>query len=67
MRFPKNRANVYMVCRSVEGRDDMVIGVFESLTEADAFKGTCEQDFLDRGFTPDDFSFYVEMTTFYSG
>jgi hypothetical protein len=43
-----------------------VVGVFSDADAADDFKDACKQDFYDRGFTDDDFSFEVQMSTFYA-
>lgn len=42
-----------------------VVGIFPTSSGADEFAGACTQDFYDRGFTDDDFSFEVQMTTYY--
>jgi len=39
--------------------------VFHSLDGAEDFKGECEQSFIDRGFTHDDFNFEVVLSTYY--
>jgi excinuclease UvrABC ATPase subunit len=43
-----------------------VVGVFDNPVGADNFAEACAQDFRDRGFTDDDFSFEVQMTTYYA-
>ena len=42
-----------------------VVGVFPNPEAADNYKDACKQDFYDRGFTDDDFSFEVQMSTYY--
>jgi hypothetical protein len=39
--------------------------VFYSLDGAEDFKGECEQSFIDKGFTHDDFNFEVVLSTYY--
>jgi hypothetical protein len=68
MKLPKHRANVYVVERRVLN-DTVVsfatVGVFPTAEGADHFKGACEQDFRDRGFSDDDFTFSVVLGTYY--
>jgi hypothetical protein len=68
MKFPKHRANVYVVERRVLNVTVVsyaVVGVFPTAEGADHFKGACEQDFRDRGFSDDDFTFTVVLSTYY--
>ena len=65
MRFPKHRANCYLVMRYVTTAPASVVGVFPNPEAADNFAEACAQDFRDRGFTDDDFSFEVQMSTYY--
>ena len=68
MKFPKHRANVFLVERTVLDkavRNYAVVGVFPTPEGADEFAGACHQDFLERGFPEDDFAFKVVMSTFY--
>lgn len=60
MKFPKNRADIYVVTRG-----DAVCGVFASFEEADNYAAACEQEFFDKAgnFSPD--SFKVQVSTFY--
>ena len=57
MKLPKHRANIYVVERRVLNNAVVsyaVVGVFPTSEGADYFKGACEQDFRDRGFSDDD-------------
>lgn len=69
MKFPKHRANVFLVERSTVDkraiRTYAIVGVFPTPESADEFAGACHQDFLERGFPEDDFTFKVVMSTFY--
>lgn len=68
MKFPKHRANIFVVERRILDKAVVsytVIGVFPTAEGADNFKGACEQDFRERGFTDDDFAFTVTMSTYY--
>ena len=65
MKFPKHRANCYIVMRYTTTSPATVVGVFNNPDGADNFKDACSQDFYDRGFTDDDFAFEVHMTTYY--
>lgn len=68
MKFPKHRANVFLVERMVlhnEVYTYSVVGVFPTLEAADEFAGTCKQDFIERGFSENDFIFKVAMSTYY--
>lgn len=63
MKFPKHRADCYVVTRLIMDTTT-VIGVFPTYEGADAFKGACEQDWRDKHpeYMPD---FEVLMTTYY--
>lgn len=68
MKLPKHRANVYIVERRVLNNTTVnyaVVGVFPTPEGADYFKGACEQEFRERGFTDDDFTFSVVLGTYY--
>jgi hypothetical protein len=68
MKLPKHRANVYLVERRVLSSTVVsyaVVGVFPTPEGADHFKGACEQEFRDRGFNDDDFTFSVVLGTYY--
>lgn len=68
MKLPKHRANVYVVERRILNNvaiNYAVVGVFPTDEGADHFKGACEQEFRERGFTDDDFTFSVALSTYY--
>lgn len=60
MKFPKNRANIYIVTRG-----EVVCGVFASYEEADNFCAACEQEWYDKtgAWVPEHFK--VQVSTFY--
>jgi len=60
MKFPKNRATVYLVVR---GNGEAFCGVFATPEEADDYKGACEQEWLDK--TGKYYPFFVRSSTFY--
>jgi len=62
MRFPKHRANCYIVMRYPSAT---AVGVFPFLEGAEDFRDACMQEFVDKGFTKDDVSFEVHMSTYY--
>lgn len=59
MKFPKNRANLYIVVRT----DDAICGAFSDFAEADDFRAVCEQEFLEK--TGQRVRFFVKLTTYY--
>jgi len=63
MKFPKHRANCYVVMRYI-GHTSAVCGVFPTYEGADAFKGACEQDWLDCKDTYNA-TFEVVLSTYY--
>ncbi len=66
MKLPKQKSNLYLVERKLQGAPrNVVVGAFSEPEYADDFKSVCEQDFYDRGFTDDDFKFDVTITSFY--
>lgn len=73
MKFPKHRADLFLVERTVEYMEDefktIVIGGFPTSEAADAYKEACEQDMIDKGFGSllDNgiFEFNVTLTTYY--
>lgn len=65
MKFPKHRANCFLVMRYINQHSAVVVGVFPTDSGADEFAGACTQEYLERGFTPAEFSFEVQMTTYY--
>ena len=78
MKLPKHRANVYLVERHVidEGRNSdntllyscwktTTVGVFNTLQGAEDFAGACAQEFRERGYDDDDYTFDVKLTAYY--
>lgn len=73
MRFPKHRANCYIVERHIynvhNDKDAFaVLGVFPSYEIADEFKDSCKQEWKDKGLLNDEkylINFHVNLSTFY--
>ena len=68
MKLPKHRANVFLVERRVLQEtitSYAVVGVFPTAEGADFFKAACEQEFIERGFDSDNFTFSVVLGTYY--
>lgn len=68
MKLPKHRANVFLVERRVLDNNHhsyAVVGVFPTPEGADEFAGACKQQFIERGFSEDDFTFTTIMSTYY--
>ena len=65
MKFPKHRANCFLVTRYMTGHRSVVVGVFPTDTGADEFAGACSQELIEKGFPPDMFHFEVQMSTYY--
>jgi hypothetical protein len=68
MKLPKHRANVYLVERRVLNNTVVsyaCVGIFPTHEGADYFKAACEQEFRERGFDDDDFTFAVVLSTYY--
>lgn len=67
MKFPKHRANVFLVERMSADPAvlPVVCGVFPTYDGASDFAGACKQDFIDRGFQDSGYSFQVYMSTYY--
>jgi hypothetical protein len=42
-----------------------VVGVFPTPEGADEFAGACKQQFIEKGFSEDDFTFTTIMSTYY--
>jgi hypothetical protein len=63
MKFPKHRANCYVVVR-IYGHDTAICGVFPTVDGADAFRDACAQEWKDKGL-PLDVDFDVELATYY--
>jgi hypothetical protein len=67
MKFPKNRANIYVVVRDIDTttmRDTSVIGVFSDLIEADNYKDACAAEWFDKT-KGQPASFEVRLSTYY--
>lgn len=60
MRFPKNRANLYLVVRL---NTRTVVGSFSNTEDADDFATACEQEWLDK--VGEEMPHRVELTTYY--
>lgn len=60
MKYPKNRADIYVVTRGAA-----VCGSFSDFDAADDFAAACEQEFFDKtgDYSPE--SFRVQLSTFY--
>lgn len=71
MKFPKHRADCYVVERRIEHPElgsTAIVGVFPSHEGADAFRGACEQEWRDRGFFDEGrfvTTFVVTLATYY--
>ena len=68
MKFPKNRANLYLVVRETydySNSDKAVLGAFSDCEEADNFKDACQQEWLDKVGDLKNVDFEVELTTYY--
>lgn len=59
MKFPKNRANLYVVVRE----DGALCGAFSEWEEAEDYRGACEQEFLDK--TGKRALFYTRLVIYY--
>lgn len=69
MKFPKNRANVFLVERwTYENNATIVVGAFSEYTDAEDYKDACMQEWVDKGLvdsSKQDVVFNVTMTTYY--
>lgn len=59
MKFPKNRATIYVVVR-----DTSILGVFSDLVEADNYKDACAAEWFDKTKGAPAF-FDVRVSTYY--
>ena len=71
MKFPKNRAYVYLVSRRAKlvaypTGTGVVLGVFSSLEGADNFRDACKQEWIDQVGNNDEVSFHVDISIFYA-
>lgn len=63
MKFPKNRANIYVVVRE-DARCNAVIGCFSDLVEADDYKDACAAEWFEKTKgAPAEFK--VKLSTYY--
>lgn len=58
MKFPKNRANVYVVQRG-----EAICGVFLHYDDAEDYAGACKQEWYDK--TGQKLEFKVSLATYY--
>lgn len=69
MKFPKNRANLYVIVREdFDGGgvfNTSLLGSSSNCDEALDFKDSCEQEWLDKVGSLDGAKFDVRLTTFY--
>lgn len=68
MRFPKNRANLYLVQRinyDWENTTYTIVGGFPELDAADDYKDACKQEWLDKVGNLYNTEFKIVLTTFY--
>ncbi len=70
MKFPKNRANLYLVERwTYENGATVIVGAFDNVEAADAYKDACKQEWIDRHLVDpfkQDVVFNVVLTTYYN-
>lgn len=65
MKFPKHRANLYLVERwTYENNATVIVGAFDNIVAADNFKDACYQEWMDRDLQ-DEVVFNVILTTYY--
>lgn len=64
MKFPKNRANIYVVTRELVDNHTAVLGVFSDAVDADDFCGACAAEWfeLTKGLPA---TFEVRLSTYY--
>lgn len=66
MKFPKHRANLYLVERWTYVNNATVIcGAFDNIVAADEFMDACLQEWVDKGGVINEVGFNVVMTTYY--
>jgi hypothetical protein len=62
----KNRGNMFVVVRQQwNGIGCHVVGTFSNMDDADDYKGTCEQQWLDKMGSLHGVEFEVQLTTYY--
>lgn len=64
MKFPRNRALVYLVER-VENNRQIPLAAFKNDTDADEYRGVCEQQWLDIIGELNGIQFRVNAVVFY--
>lgn len=66
MKFPKNRASIFVVERVDADYSSVVCGVFADVQEAEDFAGACKQEWIDKYPSWDKHpQFRVSISTFY--
>lgn len=60
-----NRGKVFVIVRYIIGKAPISIGVFSELSEADDYKGMCEQQWKEQVGHLEDIEFEIQMTTYY--
>lgn len=65
MKFPKNRANLYLVERGTRDGHVVAVAGFSEYEEAHDFRDACEQEWIDKVGHAEDVFFSVALTTYY--
>jgi len=66
MKFPKNRANLYLVERWTYDKEaTVIVGGFSDYYDAEDYKDACKQEWVDKVGNDAGVSFNVVMTSFY--
>ncbi len=66
MKFPKNRAHIFIVVREdIPSNRTAILGTFSQLDEADDFRTVCLSEWLEKGFAVTDALFEVRISTYY--
>lgn len=70
MKFPKHRANLYLVERwTYENNATVIVGAFDNIVAADNFRDACYQEWMDKDLMEpgkEDVVFNVVLTTYYN-
>ncbi len=61
----KHRSTLYAVMRHDFSGQDVLCAITATPEGADNLKGEYEQDFYDKGFSPDEIYFYTTASIFY--
>ena len=64
MKFPKHRANIYVVVRVHTEMHTAILGTFSDAVEADDFKDACASEWFDKTKGTPAF-FEVRLSTYY--